>query len=406
MSRAYHAGSSSKPFPKVQLADSPSIDAFDRLRVSNPQGLFESTLTYDKQPLIWNERLTAGGTSTHLPNEAAVAMVVTSSGDKVERQARDYFRYQPGKSQLIFATFHFGAGDANVRKRIGYFDSDNGIFLEEINGAVWFVRRTSTSGSVVEERVAQADWNLNTLASFDPTKAQILIMDLEWLGVGRVRAGFVIDGLIVYVHEFLHANIIDTVYMTTAQLPVRLETEATGAPSAANTFKGFCCSVISEGGQEEDIGFPFGLLSPAARSVATTRLPVLSIRPKATFNSLENHVQIIQRQIEVVNEGTGTALVEVIYNATLTGASWSDVSAGNSVVEYDIAATASSGGIVVLSFVVKSTNQVKNTSATNISGRLPLTLDMAGANPTPLSVCVTNIGTVDALASLNWQEYR
>jgi len=215
----------------------------------------------------------------------------------------------------------------------------------------------------------------------------------------------VIDGIVTYAHEFLHANLIQTVYMSSGQLPVRLETVATGAPGAANTFLGICCSVISEGGQEEDIGFPFSIGMSAPKATSGTRDPVLSIRPKATFNGLTNHVQIIQRQVEVFNAGNGVAFVELIYNGTLTGASFASVDA-SSVVEYDTAASAISGGIVVLSFYVGATNQSKVSVQTSITGRLPLTLDLAGANPTPLTVCVTEIGSVSAYAAMNWQEYR
>jgi hypothetical protein len=389
----------------IELGDSASIDAFDRLRVSDPTGIFESTLAYDKQPLIWNEKVNGTATSTHVPATASVAMEVSASGDYVYRESRDYLRYQPGKSQLIFLTFVFNSGDPNVRKRVGYFSAENGVFLEEIDGAVWLVLRSSTSGSPVETRIAQADWNIDTYADLDPSKAQILAIDLEWLGVGRVRAGFVIDGIVRYAHHFLHANSVSEVYMTSAQLPVRYEIEATGAPAAANTMNGICASVISEGGQDEFTGFPFSASNTSAVSVSGTRVPLLSVRPKATLNSVRNAVQVVQRAMEVYNGGSGMAKVEVVYNGTLTGASFASVNA-SSVVEVDTAATAISGGIVVLTFFVAATNQAKTSASASITGRLPLTLDIDGANPTPLSICVTNVGTVSAWAAFNWQEYR
>lgn len=389
----------------IEMGDSPSIDAFDRIRVSDPTGIFESTLAYDKQPLIWNEKTNGTATSVHVPDTASVAMTVSASGDYVYRQSRDYLRYQPGKSQLIFMTFVMNGGDANVRKRVGYFSDENGIFLEEIDGAVWLVLRSSTSGSPVDTRIAQADWNFDTFSDLDPSKAQILVIDLEWLGVGRVRAGFVIDGIVRYAHHFLHANSVTEVYMTSAQLPARLEIEATGAPAAATTMHGICASVISEGGQDEFAGFPFSASNTAAVSIAGTRVPVLSLRPKATLNSIRNAVQMVQRALEVLNAGSGLAKVEVIYDGTLTGASWTSVNA-DSVAEVDSSATAITGGITVLTFFVAATNQSKTSQTASITGRLPLTLDIDGANPTPLTIAVTNIGTVSVWACFNWQEYR
>jgi len=390
----------------ITFSDTGAIDPFNRLRVSNPQGLFDSTLTYDSQPLFWNESLTGTGTATHLPGESAVIFSLPASGDAVVRQTREYYRYQAGKGQLILATFALRSGDANVRKRVGYFDADNGLFLEEINGSLWFVRRSNATGTPVDTRIAQADWNIDTYSDLDPTKAQILVIDLEWLGVGRVRMGFVIDGLIRYAHEFLHANVVESVYMSTAQLPMRYEAVATGAPSATNTMKQICSAVISEGGQEESAGLPFGARSAATKSISGSKIPLVSIRPKTTFNSIENHVKILQRQFEATNVSNGVAAVDILYNATLTNASFNSVGA-NSAMEFDVAATASSGGIVIQSFFIASQGSVRETRATDSTGVLPLGLDIAGANPTPLTIAVTDIsGSVDCLGAINWQEYR
>lgn len=393
-------------FP-VAFGDSPSIDAFDRLRVSDPTGLFESTQTYDSQPLLWNTALTGGGTATFRPNESSTRFSVASSGDAVVRQTKDYFRYQPGKSQLCFFTFNLLAGDPNVRKRVGYFEAQNGIFLEEINGALWIVLRTFTSGVAVDNRVAQADWSLDTFSDFDPTKTQILIIDLEWLGVGRVRVGFVIDGIIRYAHEFLNANSQTVVYMTTAQLPVRYEMQATGAPAATVNLDQICCSVISEGGQEAAIGFPFAIGRTTMLSIGGARVPVVSIRPKATFNGLTNRVQIIQRQIETLFSGTnGLGYVDVIYNGALTNAVWNSVDT-SSVMEFDVAATAVTGGIVVRRFYANATNQASNSGEAFILGRLPIALDIAGGTPDVLTLAVSLMsGTLNAAGGFNWQEYR
>lgn len=388
------------------FGDGGAIDAFGRLRVSNPEGLFESTLTNDKQPLLWNESLTGDATSTHKPLESAVDMTVETDEDLAIRQTKQYFRYQPGKSQLILATFAFGDGDANVRKRIGYFDGDNGIFLEEIDGALWVVLRSKVSGSVVDTRIAQANWNLDVYNELDPTKAQILMIDMEWLGVGRVRVGFVEDGVVRYVHQFQNSNVNDTVYMTTAQLPVRVEMEATGAPSGTVTMKQICASVTSEGGQEVSRGFPFAVTTDVSSFVtASSRIPVLSTRPKATFNGIVNRISTINRLVEVYNNSNG-ALVEVVYNGTLTGPSWVSVN-DESVMEYDISASAISGGITILSFFVFTQNGGLSRVSEKITGRLPLALDIDGTNPTNLSIVVSPVsGNANVVASLNWQEYR
>lgn len=392
----------------VKFGDSPSIDAFDRLRVSDPTGLFESTLTYDKQTLLWNEKLTGTGLSSYAPNQSAAILTVAANGDEVIRQTKDFFRYQPGKSQLIFLTFNFTAPTTNVRKRAGYFTSDNGIFLQQAgDGTISVVLRSYVTGSPVDTVVNQADWNLDTFSDLDPTKAQILIIDLEWLGVGRVRCGLVQNGLIRYFHQFLNANLRDTVYMSTAQLPLRYEITATGVPGATGTFTTICGSVISEGGQDQNIGFPFATRNSAIRTVGGTPLPLISIRPKATFNGKSNRVQVIQRELELFNNGNSSlCAIDVIYNGTLTGAAFASVDA-QSVMEVDTSATAVTGGIVVLSLFVGSTNQAKGSQITGITGRLPLSLDIDGLNPTNLTLRGTNlVGTADLVGAFHWQEYR
>jgi hypothetical protein len=187
----------------VSLKDGADKDAFGRLRTADPVSLFTSQFQYDLQPLLWESALSGSGTTTHLPNEAACRMRVAVAADEVIRQSRQYSRYKPGKSLLIAETFVMGAGTENVRKRVGYFDAQNGIFLEQ-NGIVdvALVRRTYTSGAAVDNRVVQASWNVDKFdgtgpsgLTLDLTKAQILLMDLQWLGVGRVRIGFDIDGL-------------------------------------------------------------------------------------------------------------------------------------------------------------------------------------------------------------------
>ena len=389
----------------VQLGDSASIDAFDRLRVSNPTTIFDSVLKYDKQDTLWYEALTGTATSTHEFDEASVKMTVAADGDKVVRQTKEFFRYQPGKSQLVLATWVMDTPDPNVRRRVGYFETENGIFLEEINGALWIVLRSSVTGSVVDTRIAQSDWNLDAYPELDTTKTQILVIDLQWLGVGRVRVGFVIDGIITYVHQFLNSNVQNKVYMTTAQLPVHVEIEATGAVSGAFDFWAICSTVMSEGGIDPLTGIPHSVNSGTPTAVSGTMVPILSIRPKATYAGEINRIATIQRALQVINTGNGTAEVHVIYDGVLTGASFASVEA-DSVFEVDVAATTVTGGHHIQMFYVPSSNQASAAAEAIITGKLPMSVDIAGANPINLTIAVTNHGTVTAAGSMTWQEYQ
>ncbi len=67
-----------------------AVDAFGRLRVSNPVTLFDSKLLYDKAPLFWDESETdvsGNAASTHVAADSLVTMHV-EAGDTIIRQTR------------------------------------------------------------------------------------------------------------------------------------------------------------------------------------------------------------------------------------------------------------------------------------------------------------------------------
>lgn len=398
--------------PITAAPDFPAVDAFGRWRVSSPYLLFDSQNQYDASPLLWETVLTAGGTAVHLPNESSVRLRVAANGDKVVRQTRAYHRYQPGRSLGIALTTVLGAPTVNVRRRVGYFDAQNGIFIEQTSSGVSFVRRTFVSGVAVDNAVAQASWNVDPLngsgmstKTLDQTKSQIILLDLQWLGVGRVRAGFDIDGVVVPAHSFNNSNTLTTVYMTTANLPLRYEIEATGAIGGNADLIQICSEVASEGGFETERGIPFGsAMATALAGVTTTRTPLISIRPKATFGGITVRGQILPEGY-VALVGSGSALLELVYGGTLTGAAFASADA-SSITEVDTTATAITGGIASNPLYASGGAVAARGSGDRpIISKLPLTLDVAGANPIPLTVCGRALtGTVDLAAGLNWRE--
>jgi hypothetical protein len=231
-----------------------NLDAFGRLRVSQPYTLFDSQNRYAADPQFDTSTAT-GGAATHLSNESSVSMAVTTtSGSEVVRQTYRVFPYQPGKSLLLLATFKMDTAKTNLRQRVGYFNTDNGVFLEKSGtGVPRFFVRTSTSGSASDARyVDQTSWNGDKLdgtgtsgITLDLTTTHILFLDFEWLGVGSVRCGFVINGQFIVCHTFHNANIQTAVYMTTAILPVRYEITNTGTTASSSAMKQICSSVMS-----------------------------------------------------------------------------------------------------------------------------------------------------------------
>lgn len=262
-----------------------NVDAFGRVRSSAPYTLFDSQNRYAKNDL-WSESYSGAATApSYDANSSTVSLTVTAaSGDEVVRQTYRSFSYQPGKSLLVMNTFVMPAASANQRIRIGYFNTQNGVFLERDGTTVYITRRTYVSGAAVDTRVSQANWNGDVLNgtgnsgfTLDLTKAQIFWQDFEWLGVGSVRCGFIIDGQTIVAHTFQNANNLNSVYMTTAILPVRYEITNTGASSAA-TLKQICSTVISEGGYEKKVALTVARQTTATLGVTTSFVPLVSIR--------------------------------------------------------------------------------------------------------------------------------
>ena len=235
---------------------STAYDAFGRLRVSNPLTIFDSKNVLSKNSLF-DESTANGGTVTYTQNKSTVNLNVTeASGSKTIRQSKRVMSYQPGKSLLILNTFVMNTATANLKQKVGAFDANNGIFFTADGTTLKIVRRTYTSGTSTDNEVSQSSWNGDKLDgtgasgyTLDITKSNILFMDFEWLGVGSVRVGFVIDGKFITAHTFNNANSLTTVYMQTANLPIRYEIERSGTLSAGTyTLQQICSTCMSEGG--------------------------------------------------------------------------------------------------------------------------------------------------------------
>lgn len=394
----------------IKAQDSASIDAFDRLRVSNPFTIFDSKQIFDKQPLFWDDQQVSGtGTlSNYNQNKAATTIQVddTTAGKRV-RQTFRRFNYQPGKSQLIFMTFKVGTTSSGVTKQIGIFDDDNGVYLEKTSSSFSINRRTKASGSVVNNTVAQASWNLDTMdgngssgINIDTTKTQILIIDIEWLGVGRVRCGFVVDGIVYYFHEFLNANNLAVVYMSTPNLPLRyvIENDGTGAASTMDTI---CASIISEGGQQ-DTGVIIAADTGSTHlnaNTANTVYAVIGVRLKSTH--LGATIDFLN--MSMISETADDFRWALHFNPTVDGTfTYSDIT--NSACQRALGATANDitdeGTVLASGYASTDTQQAGAVleNALRLGAAIDGTRDEIVLSVTPLSA------NADIQASLNWRE--
>jgi len=333
-----------------------NTDAFGRLRVSQPYTLFDSQQQYQADSQF-DTATTGTGTTTYQTDQSALDMTVTSGGaGSVVRQTFRSFPYQPGKGLLFLGTFVMdGNTSTGLTQRVGYFNTQNGVFFQKVDSVNSFVLRSYVTGSVSDARtVNQTDWNGDKLDgtgasgyTLDPSKAQILWMDFEWLGVGSVRCGFIINGEYIVCHTFNNANEITATYMTTATLPVRYEITSTSAVAA--TLKQICSSVVSEGGYEQYSVGHIARRTTALATINTTFKPLVSIR----LASGRGGAVVIPGRIQVLPTTSQNYEVAMVKNPTLTGAAWTAVST-DSNVEYDVTATAVTGGSIIQTEYVSS----------------------------------------------------
>ena len=379
-----------------------NLDAFGRLRISEPFTLFDSQNRYIDGEQF--SSLTAtGGNVVYVANESSFNLNVSSTnGSSVIRQSKTVQAYQPGKSLLTMNTFAMATLKANLRQRVGYFTEGNGVYFEANGTSLFLVIRSSTTGVVVEERIAQASWNGNTLLSgtvLDPTLTQIFWCDVEWLGVGNVRAGFVINGQFIVCHTFQHANQPGntTVYMTTATLNPRYEITNTSGTSGNSTMKQICSTVISEGGftPSTKIGYVTNSTAVTRVSSANTVTSLCSIR----LNPAYPDSVVVPAQIDLLLIDVRYGQFQLIENATFT-TSWSNVS--NSVVQTAVHSNTITDGTVVYAGLTSSRDAVEISE--DIKKRLQLWRDTAGTTSTlTLAVAYTQANS-DLLWKFGWEE--
>jgi len=396
---------------KVKFAYTPNFDAFNRLRTSEPFTLFDSSNRYrDNGKFATSTSGTAS--SVFNTNQGLVDLSIgTTLGDEVIRETYRVFSYQPGKSLLVMNTFVLGAAKPNLRQRIGYFDINNGVYFERAGTSSYIVKRSSVTGSVVNTRILQSDWNVDPMdgtgpsgVTLDFSKSQIFWSDFEWLGVGSVRTGFVVNGELIVCHVFHHANLITTTYMTTASLPVRYEISNTGNTTSASTLKQICSTVLSEGGYElrgKQRSISTSLTSPYTLTLANTYYPVISIRLKSSnLNAIA-----LPAGISLLPNSAGTYNYRVIKGGTTTGGTW--VSAGSdSSIEYNITGTSFTGGTSTTTGFLSQTNQ--SSSQIDIRDdifRYQLDRNSFTSTAFEFTICVASNGAGDSIfGSIDWEE--
>ena len=401
-----------------------SYDAFSRLRVSEPYTVADYKHTYGIDPNFL-DIVANNATATYFKNQACVRLQTSNvANSRIVHQTKMYHNYLPGKSQLILSTVNMYANVANVTKRTGYYDDSNGLFFEQAgDGTLSFVIRSNTTNTPVDTKFTQDTWNVDkfdgngpSLTTMNIAATQLFFTDFQWLGVGRVRFGFAHNGLFYVAHESYHSNVLDKVYMSTPNLPVRCEVLNTGnvAGSTGGYLDQICSTVISEGGHA-DAGQDWSVAIANTRVLgAGNTLPVIAVRLKNSFNGYENRATVRARSIDAFTTGDNIkyTLVKLPNQGQLTGGSWTSVNA-NSSCEYNETATAYTDGEELDHGYLAAATQGSKEVATTGSATVPsdakknfIAQNYDSSNSEIYIVAIKNIGsgTTNVAASIQWRE--
>jgi hypothetical protein len=339
------------------LQDSGNTDAFGRLRASMPTTLFDSKTLHNKSSLFWSQTASGNGAVIQFTSDrddASVTLSAASVGGYAIRQTTQRFNYQPGKSQLAIFTGILNPV-TNAIKRYGIFQSLTAYPFEP-NCGLYFETLTDSSSSiaVVQQNdgflvpsvsARRENWNIDKLDGSGPSgktlvlsAANIFLIDYEWLGVGRVRFGTVIDGQICYCHAINNAGNVQGAYIKTPNLPVRAEIRQIGAGTAS--MKMICSSVMSEGGSDFTGVTRATDTGSTALTIGTSqRRAILGVRLQA--NKLDSVNEVLNASIMVLASNNQYApykyeLLHNPYTSTthgVTGGTWTNVDA-NSNFQY------------------------------------------------------------------------
>lgn len=389
-----------------------NTDAFSRLRISNPQTIFDSKQIADNQPLFWDDREVGTGTnSTYSANQSSTTISVGSAVGKRIRQTFRFFNYQSGKSQLILLTGVLGNPQTGITRRIGQFNDNNGFMFLSTPTTLAVGIRSFTTGTAVDTIVNQNAWNVDKLdgtgasrITINPSNTQIYFFDYQWLGVGAIRFGVVIDGKGIIVHQVNNANNLRFVYMTTPNLPLRFEIENDGTGSAS-TLTQICSTVITEGGRQET-GVIRGL-NRATDTLTTLNnaniYPLIGLRLKAAY--IGAYVRYIEH--EIICSSTSEYAWYVILKPTIVGTAptWNDLT--NSSVQYTFPtnATTLTGGVLLATGLGSDSNNVKLGSTGNIESDLSIGSAINGTVDEIFLATQRLTGTTETFySSLNFSE--
>jgi hypothetical protein len=306
-----------------------------------------------------------GGSVTAASSMAVLASGTTNGGSAILYSRRELI-YQPGQGGMGRFSGLFSTPQANTTQIIGLGSSNeaNGLFFG-YNGTSFGILYINNS---VSTWTPQASWNIDVMngaggatnptgVNLNPLTGNVFQIRYQYLGFGSIT--FFVEsaetGLFEPVHRIGYPN---TATSTNFSNPsFRIYARATCTSGGVGVTLRTASGALFIEGQQLPLGARYGLDNNKAL-LATTQTSLLAIRTLTTFNGVVNQSQIRVSNISIAcaNGGTpGVVVLRVYLNPTLGGTpSWTPVENGQSMVEYDIAGTTVTGGVVKFNASVAS----------------------------------------------------
>ncbi len=394
----------------ITSSDTSAVDAFSRWRIADTGQRLDVEFIYDKQPDFFDEITNNGSVTWNSdPRDLTLSLSNADDGSYATMQSHPV-PYTPGNSQYIHMT--------------GVLD-----YAGIGGGQAEYFLRSSSTGSVVDETVVQSSWNSLT-TGIDWTKAHIFSIDFQSLKVGRIRYYFNQNGVATKVGEITNDNektygywqlpslpvfwkIYNTATYTYMELGYGDTNNAVGfryriSVNASATMKAICCTVKSEGGTvlQQIPGLSRSISSGLNDiTVSNTNIPLLSIRPRSTFNSVPNMGIFIPT---IYNISTDNDIyLTLVHNATLTSPSWTNVDTDNSAMEYDVSASALSGGTIVYAQHYDTNARNRGETSSGLLGKTVLWNRLSSLSGILTMAAIRLKGSnADVYSSITWTEIR
>lgn len=396
---------------KIAFSDSPNLDAFGRLRIAAVTNLLDIKHVYDKNPLQVNEVVEGGATSVFNQQYARVRMSTSSNNDLVVRQTKTHPIYQPGKSQLFEASFSNFQLETNIIKRVGAFTSTTGTpynsvfdgFFMESNGVTNEVAFFLYLSGSCTYSATTSSWDTSNfdITNIDWSLTNLMTVDYQWLGVGRMRFGLVLSGQTIYFLDYTAANNISTVYMSSPNQPIRYEIRQVGVGSG---YFDMICSQTATEGALNGLYSTIGIQHETSTTLSTsgTKYPYIGYRLKQGYKAVTSQYS----SLSVLNTSNDNYLLTVEFNPTIsTTPTWIDIP--NSPFQYALftgttTATITSPGHIMKSLIGEAgtsalTTLIVDDNQIRVGSNVNGSLDEMWICITPLGTNATFLGTAEIL---------